>query len=421
MAKVTPLVAVQVAAQSTLSTEPVDCSCETPVLDAGVGYMVTVRAQNGGTHGSLVCRSELWHGTTVISEMGQETATTTGLPVGQRGGTAGAFKRVTGNGTDTLRLRHYGSNGNTLNTQAMTIVAIPMTEFGTEGVDYFHDDTGSDVINAQVGGWDRHQRSSFALPGTQDWLFFASNEGTPGSGDTMASMCRFMVDGVQVGSDYHREREDTTDRANYAVAWLLEGLSGTVNFDIEVASRATAEADFYRPDIWAVRRDHWDQVMFTEDTAGDSTASETSVPFAGLNTTFTPNQSEFVLAIATLVPGSPDGSTGLCSIQLRNDTDGTDFNVGAGSRETDAGFDADRCQTPHLLVACEEISTAKDYQVRFKSQNNAATVKVGMDPAGTTAIKSGFLLWGLTTVDGGDPPAEVPDASFASSLMGASF
>lgn len=395
---ITPIIATQDTTQNTTSQTYVDVACETSELEDGVEYLVIYRASTGGSDTDAKPEMQLLFGATTLAEVASE-----GRGLGQHWDSTqcSGFCRVTGNGTDTLKFQLRSIDAlDTVYAGAMKIVAIPLTEFGTEDSDFFEDGTNSgtnEVTNAATGSWTTVRTVNFTLPETGDYLVLMAVEGQPGdSVNTTAAMVRFRGDGATLGSEFHQEWEDADDWFSFQYVGLHNFSSGSRTFAVECQSRSAAETDYRRSRIWVINKSRWDQIIETTDTTGATTTSGTFVDFTGLNTTYTPNQDEFVVVLGHTVAGC--STTNSAPLQLRNNTDGTNTNVNAGEYENDNGFDADRDQVPSLLATSEQIASAKDYRVQYRAE--AGTAAVGKNPDNTAGVQSNLIVWGLTASAG---------------------
>lgn len=419
MASITPITAFQDTEQSTSSTTPVDANCETSALSNGVDYLIIYTGNVGGGATSEQPRMQLLFGSTVLGWVSGEGR---GLDNHWDGAQCSGFRKVTGNGTDTLKFQIWcGLSGDLTYAGAMAIIAIPLTEL-TENTDYWFSGTnsGTDEVTDASTSWETWRSQAFTLPASGDYLVLMSGEcqaENSGGGQADSWGARYYVDSTEIvpmdtGTGHNQEWEDDTDYDSVTVASLVLSLSsGSRTFKMECGSRGSATANFRRSNIFVIRKAAFDQIIQTRDTTGTSTTSTSFVDFSGLNTTYTPNQQEYVVVMAHTVPGN--STTYTATTELLNDSDSTEHRVNSGEYNNDNGFDTERCGVPNLLAHCGQYSTAKNWKVRFRADAGGTAV-IGRNRPNTGGVESNFIFWGLTT-------AEAPTDMHEAGQLGCNF
>lgn len=411
-AQITPITCTQNTQQSTTSSGENSANCTTASLTNSTDFLVIYAGNHGNNSTSGIPIHRTRFGASGTPSDGTEQAFTASEGRGlsnhwDSGGNAG-FARATGDGSDAEKLNMTDGLGNTSYFGAMQVIAVPLnSDFGSEDTDWFYD--GTDSATEEVSGvgntWTDIRSVNFTLPSpTQDWIVLMSVEAhVDGGSATDGAAVRFQVGGTTLGSEYHEEWENNSDFFSFAYAGVVESLaSGSTTFRIQGQNRSTASVfDARRSRIWAFRVDQFDQVVETTDTTGDSgfTGTSASDTESFLTTTYTPNQSEYVLVLGNVVGGN--STTQTTTMDLRNSTDTTDLQVAAGEYENDNGYDADRDQKLTLLAATESISSAKQYRIRYYVDGGTGTV--GRDPDNTGAVESRLVFWGLTEAVTGNP------------------
>lgn len=414
MASITPVVAVQETIQATSSETYVDCACETAALANGVEYLVIYRANSSNSSTFRHSDIQLLMGATQVAEAGGEGFFRDTQAYG--GKVLQGFCKVTGNGTATLKFQHrINWDTETSWIDAQSIIAIPLTELASDDWYYSGVDAATlQLTDATFGAWQTVRTANFALTATsEDWLVLASVEGKPDSASGVdGCRTRFRVGGATVGSEYWYTAEDVVDWQGIAFAKVEAALSGTTAFAIEGRSAGiTNLADYRRPRIFAIRKDAFDQMVSAVDTTGSITSSTTYVDFTALDTTYTPNQTEHVVALSFGVYiADPSGGDTTVLQRLYNSTDATVFVDDAGTTGPgdDIGLDSD--QQMLVLSATEQLAAAKTYKLQHRMITGGTSSAIGkgntVDSGAASSqpgIYSGLIVWGLTTPAGGVP------------------
>jgi hypothetical protein len=408
---ITPICVSQDEEQSTTSTSYVDADCETEVLASGVDYLVIYCGNLGDTGTSGRAYMQLLHGSTAIGYAAGEGS---GLGVHGACGQIQGYALATGNGTDTLKFQ-FRTVSATAYAGAMSIIAIPLTEL-TEGIDYWFDGTSSSTLEVQDAStsWETLRSANFSIPDSGDYLVLMSCEGRPnGASNTTASRTRYLIESTYIaeteagGVGTIVEWEWDGDYNNHAMATMETLTAGSKTFKIECASRTSATTDFRRSNMFVFRKASFDQIVQTRDSTGDSSITSTSyVDFSGLDTTYTPNQDEYVIALGYAIPGND--SAQITFMQLYNDSDSMEFRVDSGMygnyfNGTGGGFTTSSDLVPTIMANCKRYVSAKDWNVQCRV--TAQTGKVGRSRDNTSGIESNVIFWGLT------PSGDVPVVS----------
>ena len=400
MAALVPIVASQDTAQTVSSTTYTDASCETAALSNGVQYAVLFRGNAGVASNKDRAKLRILHGATVIGE--KESEGSNDGPQSTADQCQGA-RLITGDGTSTLKFQHASTVANKVTTSgSMSIVAIPL-DLLVEGTDWFFSGTNAsanELSNVSVTGWTTLRTVNFTLPDAGDYLVSMSAECNPStSGSAVnAARVRFLADGAAIFSpgdtEYQKEWEDGGDWFGYSFAGVENLGAGVRTFAIECQSRSQSESNYRRSNILVVRAATFDQLVQTRDVVGAAIQTVTDVyaDFTGLDTSYTPNQSETVVVMAATTQRT-EGNECISQLIISG---GAARNVGAGSLLNDKMFAATGCNPPTFLVTTDSISTAQTYKYQYRSRSGAANpVVVGRSRDGLTAGQSNLIVWSM--------------------------
>lgn len=402
MASITPIIATQDTPQNDNTDTWVDCNCETSALANGVDYFVAYYGNCGSDSTSAVPLMRFVFGSTVIGDTGDEGRGNDGHWDNSE---CTGYAKITGNGTDTLKFQ-MNSNGYTVYTGAMHIMAMRLTGYITEGVDYWYsgtNDSGNEVSDASTT-WETLRSQAFTLPDAGDYLVFMSAEMQAGDSDSADSAwkLRFYVDTTEIcptdsaDEGYLEEWEDDTGWATGKISELVNLSSGSRTFKIECASRnSTPDSNFRRSRIWVFRKASFVQMVRTTESTGTSTTQTTYQDFSGLNTTFTPVQSGSYVFIVLHAIGR-NSTYYSCPVQLYNDSDSTAHRVDAGEYNngygTGSGVDINLNASP---IHCGQYTAAKNWKVQYRA--DGGTAYIGRNKNDDGGVKSNLIFWELAT------------------------
>lgn len=392
MPQVTGIIqASQLSVQTVASASYEDVACETAALADGVDYLVWLRGSCGADSSSRLAHLQLLHGATQIAEAGGEAAAA--AATGFCSPALCGVRKVTGDGSSTLKFQSK-RNAGTGRAQAMSAIAIPMTLFGTEGADYHASMTNAAdevVSDATTADWTDVMSVDWDFGASQDWLILGSFE-TDFDALTAdrGTAARLLVDGVALDCLQSKDGEDPLDIMSWAFG-TLETLSGVKTIKLQVISSGTAETDVRRPNLIAIRKDHWNQIARTQyestrQVEGDGTYTQ----LTELDTTVAPVSAG--AHVLTMVAGNCSISTfaHTALAKLRNATDATDFCTDSGDSQNNNADDA--CL---WVAACEALAGAKDYEFWFRSSDAAADARVPSNDDERVQL----IAWELATPD----------------------
>lgn len=390
-------------------------SATAAALINGHDYLVWYSCGFGFSNNGESPEVEMLQGSTVLAlARGEGRADT---KVGGSGTCSGVLK-VTGDGTNLLEMKHRLQNSGFTAVTSGSLVAMDLENGSatfTPNVDYFFDGTSSATIeqNDLADTWTTIRTVNFTLPGpTQDWIYCMSVEGEPGAGTVLdAVMVRFQIDGTTQGAgEYVKEWEANDDRTGFAYCDIANETAGSHTFRIQGRNRDTsANVDFYRSNIVAIKKSMFEQVKQTVDTAGSSgTLTVTGSTVTFLQTAYTPHQNEGVLAIASTTMAHSTDSThaelhaclpagGGCvfSSNLLNQS---------GINQNDDGLGSDDDLIPLLLVGTYPCSSGCIEQFEIRPYGDAAgTWTIGKNAGNTAGVRSNLILAGLTITGVVDP------------------
>jgi hypothetical protein len=409
MALITPIIAVQDTVQSTTSTSYTNIGCETAALANGIKYLVFFHGTTGADTNSRLAFLQLLHGATQIAESGGESFLNANIAY--NGPKCVGIAVVVGDGTSTLKFQGK-TNAGTGRFGAMCIVAIPMTLFGTEGVDWYADytDSTTKVVNDATAGvtTDVLRKTDWDFGASQDWMVFGSYESLSDAftlgRSTHTEMTFGAGAGTKVDCDTNREGEDPLDIEPMFVA-TLETLAGVTEVALRIAGSGASEVDARRPRLVAIRCGAWNQIY--HDNFTGTRAQPTSLTYvdAGIldPPTFTPVESNaYVLTLLNGNCGTANAAaTGLT--QLVNVTAGTNHCIDSGSSPNNVADDL-----PWNAMVCQQISTPTDYKIQVRSSSAGVVTRYPADAGDRAQI----FQWELS----------VPNAaSIDPILMGAVF
>ena len=383
-------------------TTDTDLDRKTAALANGIDYIVFYYANCGGSDTSAVPEMSIWFG----DPASLLTGTRCGYVAAEgRGsgtdhwdsGQLQGVTMVTGDGTSVM-----GFSGRALVASdtsyfgAFGIVCIPTTEFSATV--WFEGDNlnTEELVNAETTQMNDVVSTTFADESfaAGDYLVVMSMQAQIESADvTGGYLADFTVDDVPINPVTMREEaEDTLDYMNCMAAEILTLGAGTHTFKTRGQSQGAATVDFSRSRILVVKlTDVFDQYVSTVQNSAEAVTATTYGTSAMCETTYTPNQQEYVFAIGTWTDFVNTTDVGVTRIVNTSDT--TVFCEDAGeylnnSASEDAGISA-----PFM---CEQISAAKNYAVQLRTAAGTATW-------GTGDVDSRLLFWGLTT--SAAPPA----------------
>jgi hypothetical protein len=408
------LFASQDTIQSTTSTALVNVGCETPPLSAGVEYVIfysgLVGALQRNRDVELVCT----YGSTVIGRANLRTSdqgtTTSGSMLG---GFCSGFYKVTGDGSNSVKFQHRGILSSTnVRTGPLSIVAMPLNDLA-EGEDYFYIQQNGDtptLTDALELAFQTVVSGSFNIPVTEPYLVLMSVEGTEDTGvfdrffRTRFLQNSTVLKDVKSGPDY----KDSTEGEEYhsvSFARVVTLNSGLQHLVVEGRSANTAvatlnTADFRRGRIFAFRKSTFEQIVDT-NTTSIKTVSATSFgdvnsPFSALDTTYTPNHSEKVILLTSLSTTYTSVNSS-AQLALRDDTAGVNHRSDFGMHNHAVGVEGSITaneNTP-MLLHLAEFATPKTWKVLTRDPS-ANSPHVGAQGDSGTAIRSDFILWGLS-------------------------
>jgi hypothetical protein len=405
MANITPIIAIQDTVQNTAQTTWQDASCETSALADGVEYLVIHCGNMGGDATSAEIEAQLLLGSTQIGYGASEGR---GTSNNFDGGQINGYKRVTGNGTDTLKYQFdVITSGDTAYIGAMAIIAIPLTEL-TENTDFWHSGTNSssnEVTNASTSG-ETLRTYSPTLPETGDYLILMSAECTPGSGGTAYGL-RASADGTDICQTdtstygWREEYETDTDWMNQAWCTMETLSSGSRTFLMRCASYTSATADFRRSNIWTFKKSAFEQIVQNKFSTGISDTSSTYINWSASDQAINPTEQSYIVALGYAVGRTSTYASPV--IELYNATDTTSHRTESGEYINDYGTGNDRVGV--FLAHCGQYNTGSDTW-RFRVRAPSGTVYWGRNLDDNGDIQSNLILWQLTTVEAAAPKQE---------------
>lgn len=406
MANIVPIIAVQDTPQSTSSTTMVDANCETSVLANGVDYLVIVCGNHGGSDTSCVSAAQILFGSTVIGYSASEGR---GTALHADSTQLNGFKKVTGNGTDTLKIQFQCiTSSDTAYIGAMAIIAIPLDDL-TLNTDYWF--TGSNS-----SGWEQEDPSSWTtlktmsptLPADDYLILMSAEASSPTTTASDGYNIRGIADGSYIceteGSGYGwtEEPEDTNDVFN--ISWLtMETLSaGSRTFTIECNNIGSAVCDFRRSNIWVFKKSSFAQILQNKFSTSINTSSSTYVDWTASDLAINPTVQSYILALGYAV--GMDSSFYSPLIELYNATETAEHRIDGGEYVNEYGTGgADRVAT--MLAHCGQYNTGSDTW-RFRVRSPGGTVYWGRNNPNTADIQSNLILWQLSTVEAAAPKQE---------------
>lgn len=369
------LKAEQQTQQTTASTSYADVTgTSTSATVNGVSYLVVYRGNQGADTASRLAFLQCMMGSTQIGEGGGEAANT--RAVHYIGPHCSGFRRITGDGSSVFKFMGK-TNAGTGRFGALSIVAIPMTNFGTQGTHWHADTTNAttEVLSNVATGtptavlsksWDFGASGQWLLLGSYETDFdaFTASRGTS---------ARMVYDGTTLDCIMNKEGENALDIYNWTFA-TVETLAGTKTVSIDCSSTGTAETDARRPNLIAIRADAWSQIVRTQyENVRRTTSSLTFVGMTDLDTTVTPVSSG--ATFLTIVSGNYQVTTfaEAAMQKLRNDTDGVDFCTDASDSQNNNSDDS--CM---FLFAAEALTGTKSYKLfhRVNTGTNFPTSRI---------------------------------------------
>lgn len=393
--KVTPIhVATEgtVTATNAAYTNVGSASSPLPAEDHVFLYSGQASADNTSRNAFL----RLISGATVLGEAGGEgQGSTTSSAYGA--GVLGGVGIVTGDGVNGFQFQAK-ANASNYRCGAMCAVAVPISVFGVEGVDWFRNCTNSGarvVTDAPTGVYtDVINENSWNLgPTAQDWVLLASYE-MDYTNHTAGRkyLARLLVAGVPTGPIYTKEEEITADVHNVQWAQILSGLSGAVQFQTQVQSVGTAEVCARRARLILIRRSKWSQILQAVDAVQDSTLSPTYVDETGLSISITPwVADDFAIEIVSTSTATSNVAQPSLK-QLWNSTAGTAACIDSGESLNNV---ADK--PPAWLIRVLQLPAGSTTLVpQIKSANGVATAFF----QGRATDPAYHLVWELRTAGG---------------------
>jgi hypothetical protein len=399
----------------------------TGVLGSGVDYLVFYRASiaNDGSGFEGAARFALGpSGTNVATTVLGEVISESMAPnLAEDGTELQGVCRVTGNGSDVLKMQLAAPGGSTARIGGVSIVAIDLTPL-VEGVDYFFDGTNSGTNEvAGAGGTFGTLRSvNFSLPDAGDYLVFMSAEAIPnasGGSSSDAAQLQPSVAGTTPSPDpnqadgYYRAWAADVDVNSHCFMKLLNAAAGSNNFALNCRSRSAGNSDFRRSRIAVLRAATFDQVVNTEVAAGNpaagtTTTSSSYVDVPDMDTTYTPNQAEDVIVFSYCTLGA-DARFDPVGTQLRNDTDGVNLVSGMGERPNAGGYVTGADVLTTFCAAVETLGTvaARTYKLQLADIGGAGfPVAAARDRIDADSSEAAMVILSMEfTPSGGDQAA----------------
>lgn len=399
MATITPIIAQYDTIENTTSTSYVDTSCETVALDNGVNYFVRYYGNVGSNNTSDVPKMRLLHGAAVVGEVGAEGR---GNSANNDSTQCQGYAYVTGDGSSTLKFQ-FMTSGNTAYVGAMIIAATPLTLL-TSTSDYWYSgtDSASNEVTDASASWETLRSQAFTLPDAGNYLVLMSCEAQASSngGTSDAHMTRFYVGSTELcptdsaGVGYLQEWEDDTDWDGISMATIVNLSSGSNTFTIECASRGSL-SNFRRSRIWVFRCASFTKIEQTQDTNGATTSSSSFVDFSGLDTTFTPTQTAYVMILSHVIMRL---STLYAAVgQLYNNSDSLAYRPDSGEYNNDYGFDSNADIVPTVMTHCGQYSTAKAWRTQYRAESGTAAIGRNRNDDG--GVESNMIFWELATAE----------------------
>lgn len=347
---------------ATTSTSYVDTNASIAASSLPAGkYLVLWGARLSSASANEISWAQLVRGSTTIAEKGAEAN-------GQIW--AGGYWLGSLDGTEALKIQQKTSLGTaTANARTKFIKAIRIDDKLTEDVDYFttgSQESGSDeVTDAGTASWTtvKSLTKTFHPSTTQDYIVLSDMEV---SNDDVSYECeaRLTIDGTSTNTQT-LDGEDVDDISGHVVADLTSIGTGSKTISLEGKSVESAKCDFRRSRIYVFRANIFDQVAENE-SLGESTTTSVGTWVDKTSLTYTPNQAEDVLLIASHMI-SADNSGTVTSIGIYNSTDAVMLagpmphimNAPAGNYGTVATADV------------VSISSAKTYKGQFQMQSGS--------------------------------------------------
>lgn len=326
-------------------------------------YLVVWGARPSSSDANEISWVQLVRGSTTLAEKGSEAN-------GQIW--AGGYWLGDLDGTEALKIQQKTSLGTaTSNVRTKFIKAIRLDEYMYENSDYYttgpQESASDEVTDASTSSWTtvKSLTKSFHPATTQNYIVLADMEV---SNDDVSYECeaRLTVDGTSTNTQT-LDGEDVDDISGYVVADLASIGTGSKTISLEGKSVESAKCDFRRSRIYVFRANIFDQVAENESLT-ESTTTSVGTWVDKTSLTYTPNQSEDVLLLASHML-SADNSGTVTAIGIYNSTDATML---AGPMTHI--MNAPTGNYGSIMTAdMVNISTAKTYKGQFQMQSGSTT------------------------------------------------
>ena len=388
------------------STSFADVNCETVALENGVDYLVMYCANHGDSTGTGRSEMQLLHGGTVIAlTRSDNNNTISSSTTHNRGNRCQGVYTVTGNGTNTLKFQLRNSaNTDMVAAGAMGIIAMPTTNF-TENTNYFQETQNGDAcVACNVSStFTDILESTFNITEPGDYIYIGSAECNDDRGNSALESVHFLIDAAVSSPVWlQRGRSVALGFDGFIHMQQINLSSGNHTFTSQLKLQSGSYADGRRGRNILIKKDLFDQFVETNDTTGDGgTASNTYADYSGLDTTYTPNQTEDLVVIAFTNVQS-DSLTQLGGVRLRDDSAGINYREDTGHNFTDVTVPSDHFPLFffHHVKNAPGLSPI-DYKVQFRNTANSPTalVHVGKDASrsgGQSNGGSSLFVWSTT-------------------------
>jgi hypothetical protein len=324
------------------------------------------------------------------------------------------FTVVTGTGDSfSMQCRATGSFISDTRINALAIIAWPLTGRFRRNIDYFYDvrndSTFGSALPVTFGNPPNTLLStSFDIPETGNYLFFAMAEcNTPsGAATTNGSRFRFLVDGI------YQRTEFVIQPSAFGATSLGENLGvmnvsrlsnltkGSHTFAVEGASRVSTTSSFRRPRIFVIRENAVQQVQRATSSTFVSITNSGNYEPMNVSGTYTPHTNENVLVLSHAIPS-------ISSVQVHPETqliNITRHEIYRTNAGTVGGVDftsSNASAESHVMCHLLPMSSGVTNIVTVSGKTNpggfvGTTTRWGYQPASGTSVPRELLMISTT-------------------------